>query len=238
MRKEYDFSNCEIGKHAHRYAGLTEAPGLRRYPIAEASRLTGVSSQAIGSWVRRAASAHQPHAQGSGRPGPCLCFLDLVDLLVVGRLLEVGLPLRNIRQAHAQLIEGLHTVRPFSREDLFTQGVQILRRFAQEARAPELRPALSRAHKSSLLRLQDEVEYDPDSLLARRWHVAEGVLIDPERGYGHPIMAESGIAAAVLAAAHEANELNAGLVADWYGVSVRQIELAVAFDRQMRKRAA
>ena len=93
--------------------------------------------------------------------------------------------------------------------------------FGQRVFTDILRPFLKR------------IDYDQATGLAKRWHIANLVVIDPTICLGKPIIEGIGITTAILAAAYEANDQNAELVADWYKVHSKHVIAAVDFERSM-----
>lgn len=83
-----------------------------------------------------------------------------------------------------------------------------------------------------------QIEYAHDSLMAVRWNIAPGVVIDPARAFGKPIIASEGITTFVLAHSYWANGENADLVADLFDVSPEAVRQAVRFERQYSVRHA
>jgi uncharacterized protein (DUF433 family) len=77
------------------------------------------------------------------------------------------------------------------------------------------------------------IHYDEVTKLARRWCVTNHVVIDPQICLGKPIVEEIGMATAVLAAAYQANDEDAELVADWYGISPSHVLAAVEFEKRL-----
>jgi uncharacterized protein (DUF433 family) len=69
--------------------------------------------------------------------------------------------------------------------------------------------------------------------MAKRWCIADLVVIDPSICLGKPIIESIGITTAILAAAYEANDQNPELVADWYKVHSKHVIAAVDFERLM-----
>ncbi len=77
------------------------------------------------------------------------------------------------------------------------------------------------------------IDYDRATILARRWRIASMVVIDPTICFGKPIVEPIGIATTLLASAYRANQEDADLVADWYGVHSSHVLAAVEFERNM-----
>ena len=69
--------------------------------------------------------------------------------------------------------------------------------------------------------------------MARRWCIADGVVIDPAICLGKPIIGEVGIATSILAAAYHANKNDAEVVADWYNIHSKHVIAAVDFERTL-----
>jgi uncharacterized protein (DUF433 family) len=83
-----------------------------------------------------------------------------------------------------------------------------------------------------------QIKYNKDSKLAEAWHIREGVLIDPKVAFGHPVIERTGVTTFVLANQYAANQENAALVADLYGVGESDVLNAVRFEEAIRRRAA
>ena len=92
-----------------------------------------------------------------------------------------------------------------------------------------------RVYPEVLLPFLQRIEYDEATKMARRWLIADQVVIDPAIGLGKPIIDGIGIATAVLAALYEANDQNAELVADWFRAHPKHVIAAVDFERILRR---
>jgi len=214
------------------------------YSFREAARLVGLNPSRVRAWFRGAAGASTPvmrtdYAQ-LARPGGLISFLDLVDTLVVGRLRQAGVPLQYLRKAHTALLAEFEVRHPFCRKNLLTDGKRVFIHVANLLGEEHLKELLSGqyAFPRILLGVLKKIDYDSTSLLARRWNVARGVVIDPRRHFGKPIVESVGIPTTVLAAAYLANDRDASVVADWYGVSEGDVSTGVAFEEQLDGAAA
>lgn len=211
------------------------------YSVSEASRLSGVSVQRIYSWFSRANRWGQPIINGDfvASEHVCLSFLDLIDTLIVGKLREKGVSLQHLRQVHSILIKELKTPHPFCRRELLTDGRKIFIGLS-DGIDENLRELLTGQHAfpEILKPILHSVEYDLDSLLARRWQIGKGVIVDPKIQYGKPIIADEGIPTVVLASAYYANHENIKDVAEWYGVSRASVRTAVEFEQRINGVAA
>jgi len=211
------------------------------YSFSEASRLTGLSTQRVRAWFTTGWSDLGPvvrsdYADKKGT-GNLLGFLDLIDALVVGQLRKLGLSLQYLRKVYIALTREFQTNHPFSWKGLYTDGKVIFIRVAKELNDEELKEIVSRqqAFPEVLLPYLDQLDYDPETLLARRWNIFPDVVIDPSRRYGKPIVASSGLPTAILAKAFYVNGEDAESVGEWYGVDVGQVRTAVEFERKLVK---
>lgn len=173
---------------------------------------------------------------------PCgmLSFLDMIDALVVGKLRAAGVPLQYLRKAHSMLADEFSSSHPFSRRDILTDGKKVFLHVASELGEEHLKELLSHQHvfPEILVPVLKKISYDRHSLLAQRWDIFGGVTVDPARRYGKPIVESVGIPTAILAMAYQANGSNGEVVADWYGITKKQVMLAVHFEKKMAGAAA
>src|SRR5206468_10563593 len=84
-----------------------------------------------------------------------------------------------------------------------------------------------------LLPFLRRIDYDEATEMAKRWCIADLVVLDPTICMGKPIIKGIGIATAVLAASYEANDRNAELVTDWFRVHPKHVIAAVDFERSL-----
>ena len=84
-----------------------------------------------------------------------------------------------------------------------------------------------------LLPFLKRIDYDSATRLAKKWFITDEVVLDPLICLGKPIVEKPGIATAILAASFQANNQDAGVVADWYGVQQSQVCSAVESERSL-----
>jgi uncharacterized protein (DUF433 family) len=116
---------------------------------------------------------------------------------------------------------------------LLTRGGEVFTLGLDEKGEEEMIEVLSRqrAFPDILLPFLQQIDYNEATKMARRWRIADLVVIDPTIGLGKPIIDGIGIATAILAASYEANDRNAELVADWFRVHPKHAIAAVDFER-------
>jgi uncharacterized protein (DUF433 family) len=82
--------------------------------------------------------------------------------------------------------------------------------------------------------LYEGVEFNASNDPQRWWPLGKKhvIVIDPERGFGAPIVARSGVPTRILANAMKA-EGSVEFVAKWYEVSEREVRDAVLFEERL-----
>lgn len=164
-----------------------------------------------------------------------ISFLDLIELFVAGQLREHGVSLQSLRKVRAQLKKDLRTKHPFCRREVLSDGKRVFVLGLDLEGRREMIDVLNRQRVFAeiLLPFLKKIDYDAVSKLARKWSIADGVVIDPQRCLGKPVIDEIGIKTAILNNAFKANGNNAELVADWYGVLPSHVMAAVNFERSL-----
>jgi uncharacterized protein (DUF433 family) len=213
------------------------------YGLAEVARLTGTNVKRLRPWfVGRSDRPGSIIRADDLRPGRrAVSFHALIDALVVVKLRDdYGVSMQYLRKVHGRLIDEFDTPHPFSRKNFLTDGKQVFVSEADELGEEHLKEILSRqqAFPKVLRDYLKLIEYDSGTLLARKWHISHGVVIDPERRYGKPIVDSVGIATGILAATYEANNHDVTAVAHWYGISHKDVMVAVEFEQRGGIRAA
>lgn len=186
----------------------TDAPGIARlaqprYSYAEADRMAGVTRGTTKRWIRGYVASSEGQRtfypavtlRGEGGVAHGVSFLDLIEVAAIGRLKGLGWSLPRIRGIVANTRRILEVPRPLVTERFRTDGrevfvdqghvlvdVGVSRRQGQEAWDEIIGPFLK------------TIEYE--SSLARRWWplgVDRRVVIDPDFGFGYPVIEGSGV---------------------------------------------
>jgi uncharacterized protein (DUF433 family) len=222
----------------------TTVLGQGIYSISEASRLINATPQRVTAWFRGGSSKRGPVFKSSysdfGSLGNAISFLDLIEALMALRLREKGVSLIVIRKARQELAGMFKTSHPLAHKDLSTDGTRVFVRVAEDSEDEQVIDVIKRQHvfPEVLKPYLSQIEFSEMTRLAERWHITQGIILDPTRCYGQPIVDDSGVPTAVLASAYWANQQDAELVADWFGVAPQQVEIAVQFEGNLRRSAA
>lgn len=187
-------------------------------------------------------------AAQTGQRLTALSFHDLVEAVVAVRLKALGMSLQRIRKTHVSLAEAYGTPHPFAYRGFFVSEAAD-RVFAEIREADpggagragfvEIGPG-QHAIRDVLRPFLQRVEYDSATELASLIRLTDdhAVHLDPERGYGKPLVASCSLRTSVLRDAWLANERDAAVVADWYGVTEAEVHAATSFHENFRGLAA
>ena len=216
------------------------------YTLAEAAAYAGLSPGTAGEWVRGRRERRPIRRRGAGpliRPAsksPCLLsFINLVELFVLADLRRIHrVPLQRIRSALHYVERQLGIARPLVDQRFETDGIDL---FVEHLDDPRAAAALVNASAGGQLTIRGtlesrlaRVEWDQAGIAARlfplvRRDAAEqprSIVMDPLRGFGRPVLTDTGIRTSVVADRFLAGESYRELAED-YGVPPELIEDAV-----------
>ncbi len=211
---------------AHRLSGVASAR-IRRWLVGYRYANNGQFKQSPPKWQRQLPLLHGEAALG---------FLDLMEVRVVSALRERGISWQRIRQAQSQARTLFGTDHPFADDRFRTDGRDLFYYMDREAANDRYLVNLAKSQfafeqviKPYFINL-DFVRHQA----ARWWPLGQnrGVVVDPRRSFGQPIVNDRGIPTAVLAEAFRA-EGSADLVARWYGVDIRAVRDATEFEDRL-----
>jgi uncharacterized protein (DUF433 family) len=218
------------------------------YSLAEAERLIKIPRQRISRWTRgytyryKGETHHTPpliagDTEPSADKSPILSFLDLLEVRFLDAFLVHGVSRKAVRIAALNARELLGRHHPFSTRIFKTDGRSI---FAEIAKGTEDKRLLDVVKNQFVFvqvispSLYAGIEFGESNDPQRWWPLGKkhAVVVDPERGFGAPIVARSGVPTKVLANAFKA-EGSVGFVAKWYEVSEREVRDAVLFEERL-----
>lgn len=216
-----------------------EILGRGVYNLSEAATLTRLRSQRVREWFLGGTGSRvfspvfesdYPSLGGSHS----ISFLDLIEVYIVGRLRSLKIPLQHIRKVYNCLAEeyGKH---PLATRQIFVSEVDKKKIFTRGLGDVESRLVIEAMSKQPYFEqiiapFLKKIDYDAAINFARRWHIAEGVVVDPAIAFGKPTVETTGITTRVLADFYLANGQNAGTVSKWYRVNEKLVRDAMAFE--------
>jgi uncharacterized protein (DUF433 family) len=228
-------------------AGFDQLVGIGLYTPAEAARLTGVPATKIVRWLRghSVAGRHygalwQPQVNiGDNRV--YLGFRDLMEVRVADAFISRNLSPQKVRRAIEIASELIGDERPLSTRRFRTGGRTVFLQVAREDDADELIDLFKRQY--AFLKIIEPslstIDFDGAGLPARWWPMGKRghIVVDPARAFGQPIEAASGVPAATLAAAVEA-EGSAEAAASLWAVPINSVRRALEFQGSVERRLA
>jgi len=214
------------------------APGLGHgaYSYSEAAMIVGASRERIRRWAdgytyprKHDVGVSAPVLQTDRDARGVLSFHELIELFLVRKYNDFGVPLDHIRRTAAALSEDLGPY-PFASAKLKTDGKILLR----ETEAGLIQPAVRQLvadYAKDFLKL---VDFERD--VAVRFHPEAGgglIVIDSERSYGQPIVEKEGVPTSTIYRLF-LKEQDFDRVAEWFQVSVESAKAAVIYEAECR----
>lgn len=229
--------------------------GIGAYTLTEAGRLLDVSPATLKRWLFGYSYRHhgpitkQPPLWGSqygtDEDEPLVGFRDLIEARVVRGLRSLGIGLPTIRQCLLRASELVDDTHPFSTRRFKSDGQKIFLEITDRLAGSEQEPALidlkSRQRVFRTIVAPSFVDLSFDAEVASRWWLLPNkrtIVLDPERSFGQPIVAENGVPTARLAQAVTA-EGSVERVARLFELKPQIVRDALRFeDRKVGKLAA
>lgn len=209
------------------------------YNLGEAARYTGLRRARLMEWFKGRTSVPFPRPVFRSdyevvNGDYAISFLDLVEVFIAGQLREHGVSLQYIRRAHTRLQEDWKTKHPFSKKEIRTDSNSIFASALNGTEFIEVYDVITknRVFESFILPVLEKIDYDGATSLARKWHLADMVVINPAISFGKPIVEPTGIATIILSSAYYANGQDPRIVARWYNVGEEHVMAAVEFENR------
>jgi uncharacterized protein (DUF433 family) len=215
--------------------------GIGFYTAADAQRLIAVPARTLRRWLlgHRHARGETTALWSPGVPqhGKTLelSFADLMEARFVRAFLEAGVSLQGVRLALMRAREIFQVERPFATQRFRTDGRTIFLDIEREGNEPALidLKKFNYAFRDIIAPSFKDIEFDAGRVV-RWWPAGErhGILIDPTRSFGKPIVADYGVPTDVLADAYKlAGSFR--VVAKDYDVAEKSVREAVAFEERL-----
>ncbi|MBK1622992.1 hypothetical protein [Afifella marina] len=220
--------------------------GIGAYSAPEAARLLKTSPAKIRRWL----SGYSYRRDGLRRDVPPLWepelaefdealelgFRDLVELRFVKAFLDAGLGLKTIRTCLGRAQEIVGDTHAFSTRRFRTDGETIFLQSLRESGGAELLDLKKGQYAFGRIVERTFKDLDLKDETVVRWRPFRGkgsIVIDPERSFGKPITAASGVPTAALADAVEA-EGSVKRVAHLFEVAPEVVRDAVRFEQDLK----
>lgn len=217
------------------------------YSLPEAERLTGIPRQRIRRWMegynfvssgkRRTSSPIIASQLGRGAGELALAFSDLIEIRFLDAFLQHGVSWKSVRIAAYRAQEILRVQRPFSTRTFKTDGRDILIEIVRQGDVPDLLNLVKNQWELKNVvspMLYAGLEFNEFDEPQRWWPLTKrkGVVIDPERSFGSPIVDDGGVQTRILYSSAKA-ERSQRMAAMIYNVPVRAVRHAVEYERSL-----
>ncbi len=219
--------------------------GIGLYTASEAARLARLPTQSVIRWTmgyryQRDGGIHeQPpivrRDLSETDYAAALSFRDLMEVRFIGAFRHEGVSLQAIRIAAERTAEMYGHSHPFSTSRFKTDGNRIFEEIPHldDVKLLDVNRWQYAFHSIVKPTLYGGFEFEFDHVA--RWfpeHPKRRIVIDPQRSFGRPIIAEQGIPTDVLAKAVEV-EGSEKEIAKWYDVPVGAVNDAVEFEQKL-----
>jgi uncharacterized protein (DUF433 family) len=222
--------------------------GVGAYTISEAARLLGMTPVRLRRWIYgyeyEGGEGSQP---ALWRPqyepednGQLIGFRDLIEARIVDGLRRAGFGLPTIRSCITTAREILGDEHPFSTTAFKTDGRKLFLDIVGSVEDPVMYDLRSRQRvfREVVLPSLSGLDFGPE--VAERWWLVPGrrtIVADPERSFGQPIVAASGLLTSRVLQELKA-EGTPERVAKLYQLPVSSIRDALRFEHDLQIRKA
>ncbi len=227
--------------------------GVGLYSIPEASRIVGIPAHRVRRWIRTytytvkgTRYVHTPViTRYLGEEEP-ITFLELIELLFVRLFRNQDLSMQYIRSAARIAADLFNTRYPFAVKKFDTDGRRIfatleerLPGLAQERRVIEELGRGQTVFETVVRPFFRKLEYAGYAEALRYWPLERGgrVVLDPERNFGKPIDAETGVPTRALFDAVATAGEHPLTVAKWFGVPLAAVKAARKYEHLLLRAA-
>jgi uncharacterized protein (DUF433 family) len=206
------------------------------YGFAEADRLAGVTRGTSRRWLK---GYRYWYADESRMALPItperdlpdgVSFMDLVEVIAIGKLRQRGLSLRRIRQVNEYCQLALNRDRPLVTETFKTDGREVFVKAQGGFLLDVLHGRGTQAWDEVLDPFLETLDYEDE--LARRWWPRgknEPIVVDPDYGFGLPVVSGSGVRTEIVAERFRAGDAREEIAYD-FGLSPAGVEAALRYE--------
>jgi uncharacterized protein (DUF433 family)/DNA-binding transcriptional MerR regulator len=211
--------------------------GVGFYALPQAARLLGLHTNKLRRWVGGFGDMESVIERDCPFDAT-VTFTELMELMFVRQFRDEGVSMQAIRKAANAAAKKLRSRHPFAVKRFDTDGRHI---FVTARRKETDKTIVEDLVKGQLVFEQiikpffRKLEYGRKDVM-RYWpQETDGrVVLDPERRFGQPIDAETGVPAVALAQAVKADKRHdVSKVAKWFDVPKEAVQAAVSFEKSL-----
>lgn len=207
------------------------------YPLGQAARLLRVRPGTLRYWIQEHGQV-QPAVHRSF-DGDVLSFAELIEYHFVKMFLDKGVSFQAIRKAAKVAAAKFDVEYPFTMKRFDTDGKTI---FATLAKKETRKQVVEDLQKGQLVFQQiirpffQKLDYGALNDAARYWPLQKSgrVVLDPDRRFGQPIDAETGVPTrAIYEAVTAGDGQDVKAVASWFEIPVEAVKAAMRFEKSL-----
>jgi uncharacterized protein (DUF433 family)/DNA-binding transcriptional MerR regulator len=215
------------------------------YTVPDAARLSRVSARRIRYWLKQLPSEEGPEPEDRRLWRGELCpiddklalgFLDLQEVRFIDAFLKAGVSWHLLRRAHDIARQRYTIEHPFCTRRFVTDGFHIIEEIAAAPSDAAYEEVVQgqRVFPRVVAPFLRELEFAGDDRVVRWWPLGtdRAVVLDPQRQFGQPITARSGIATEILQAAAKAGQ-TIEEIAEWYEIDPPAVRDALEFEAKL-----
>lgn len=210
------------------------------YSFADADRLAEVSRGTAKRWLtgyayvspERGRVERPPITTGVEEHG-AVSFIDLIEIVAIGGLKSRGFTLNAIRRIVKDCQAQLGVAHPLTTVKFKTDGYEIFVNQGDSLLGLGKRRG-QRAWDEVLGPFLEELDYT-GSFASRWWPLGRDklIVVDPDYGYGLPVVANSGVRTEIILERFQAGDLEAQIAED-FNLDPIQVERALQFELKTR----
>jgi uncharacterized protein (DUF433 family) len=208
---------------------------LPRYSYAEADHLAKVSRGTAKRWLygyeyrREGGRRLRPPVTPRDAHGAGVSFIDLVEIVAIGQLKAQGFPLGQIRRIVEACQRFFNDERPLVTRRFRTSGIEVF--VSHDGNLLEVgRRRGEIAWRVFLEPFLKNLDYEEDWAI-RWWPLGhdQPIVVDPEYGFGLPVIARSGVRTEIVLERFKAGDLPDRIAED-FNVTPVDVQRALQFE--------
>jgi uncharacterized protein (DUF433 family) len=172
-------------------------------------------------------------SRGEGRE-KTFSFHTLIEIYVIAQLRKHRVTMATLRKARQELADRFQSPHPFALEGLLVSGPCLLKELGNQTLL-ELGSGGQTGFEEVIAPFCERLDFDQASRLAQRFYPEgreKSVVVDPHHAFGRPVIEGTNITTEAIASLVRGGE-NPGDVAANFGLEVRQVEEAWAFEQRV-----
>lgn len=217
---------------------INEFVGVGIYTIPEAARILGVRAGKVRRWASEDSNGCGVIERSFPDEG-ILTFAELMELHFIRMFRAEGVSLQTIRKASDTAAKLFHTDHPFAMKRFDTDGRNIFATLTAKETNEEIVADLRKGQlvfQKIIKPFFKKLEYRGSESPIRYWPLEKSgrIVLDPERRFGHPIDAESGVPVdAILSELQAGGGQEGPTVAKWLDIPLEAVQAAIQFQKSL-----